>query len=88
TLLSVQTVFRRVLTERTIGSKLCGICNKDVYNFNKASFIIGKITTQLVITGVERRGRPKTLQPGNREWVTLIAAISAAGWSVPPISLV
>ncbi|KAF1934445.1 uncharacterized protein M421DRAFT_50243 [Didymella exigua CBS 183.55] len=58
-----------------------GICNKDVYNFNKASFIIGKITTQLVITGAERRGRPKTLQPGNREWVTLIAAISAAGWS-------
>ncbi|KAF1924977.1 DDE-domain-containing protein, partial [Didymella exigua CBS 183.55] len=43
-----------------------------------------KITTQLVITGAERRGRPKTLQPGNREWVTLIAAISAAGWSVPP----
>ncbi|KAF1930199.1 uncharacterized protein M421DRAFT_414302 [Didymella exigua CBS 183.55] len=44
-----------------------GICNKDVYNFNKASFIIGKITTQLVITGAERRGRPKTLQLGNRE---------------------
>ncbi|KAF7572759.1 hypothetical protein PtrM4_076640 [Pyrenophora tritici-repentis] len=60
------------------------ICDKDVYNFNKAGFIIGKITTQLVIIGAERRGRPKTLQLGNREWVTLIAAISAAGWSVPP----
>jgi hypothetical protein len=41
------------------------ICDKDVYNFNKAGFIIGKITTQLIITGLERRGRPKTVQPGN-----------------------
>jgi hypothetical protein len=38
-----------------------GIYNKDVYNFNKASFIIGKITTQLVITGAERKRRLKTL---------------------------
>ncbi|KAF1922813.1 DDE-domain-containing protein, partial [Didymella exigua CBS 183.55] len=37
-----------------------------------------------VVTGSERRGRPKAIQPGNREWVTLIAAINAAGWSVPP----
>jgi hypothetical protein len=37
------------------------ICNKDVYNFNKVSFIIGKITTQLVVTGLERRGRPKAV---------------------------
>ncbi|KAF7573919.1 hypothetical protein PtrM4_055420 [Pyrenophora tritici-repentis] len=61
-----------------------GICDEDVYNFDEAGFMMGKITTQLVITGAERRGRPKTLQPGNREWVTLIAAISAAGWLVPP----
>ncbi|KAF1924139.1 CENP-B protein, partial [Didymella exigua CBS 183.55] len=45
---------------------------------------MGKITTQLVVTGLERRGRPKAIQPGNREWVTAIAAINAAGWSVPP----
>ncbi|EFQ89803.1 hypothetical protein PTT_13799, partial [Pyrenophora teres f. teres 0-1] len=38
-----------------------GICDKDVYNFDKAGFIIGKITTQLVITGAERRGRPKSI---------------------------
>jgi hypothetical protein len=61
-----------------------GICNNNVYNFDKAGFMIGKITTQLVITGSERRGRPKALQPGNREWVTAIAAINAASWSVPP----
>jgi hypothetical protein len=61
-----------------------GICNNNVYNFDKAGFIMGKITTQLVVTGSERRGRPKAIQPGNRKWVTLIAAINAAGWSIPP----
>jgi hypothetical protein len=45
--------------------------------------MMGKITTQLVVTGSERRGRPKSIQPGNREWVTAIAAINAAGWLVP-----
>jgi hypothetical protein len=49
-----------------------GILNKDVYNFDEAGFIIGKITTQLVVTGLERRGRPKAIQPGNREWTTVI----------------
>jgi hypothetical protein len=38
-----------------------GIYDNNVYNFNKASFIIGKITTQLVVTGLERRGRPKSI---------------------------
>jgi hypothetical protein len=61
-----------------------GICDDDVYNFDEAGFIIGKITTHLVVTGSERRGRPKSIQPGNREWVTVIAAINAAGWSIPP----
>jgi hypothetical protein len=44
-----------------------GICNDDIYNFDEASFIIGKITTQLVVIGAERRGQPKAIQPGNRE---------------------
>jgi hypothetical protein len=61
-----------------------GICDDDVYNFDEAGFMMGKITTQLVVTGSERRGRPKAIQLGNREWVTAIAAINAAGWSVPP----
>ena len=44
-----------------------GICDDDVWNFDEAGFMIGKITTQLVVTGSERRGRPKALQPGDRE---------------------
>jgi len=61
-----------------------GICDEDVYNFDEAGFMIGKITTQLVVIASERKGRPKAIQPNNREWVTAIAAINAAGWSVPP----
>jgi hypothetical protein len=49
-----------------------GICDEDVYNFNKAGFTMGKITTQLVVTASERRGRLKAVQPGNHEWVTVI----------------
>src|SRR5689334_19605865 len=46
--------------------------------------MMGKITTQLVITGSERRGRPKAIQPANREWVTVIQRMNATGWTVPP----
>jgi hypothetical protein len=56
-----------------------GILDEDVHNFDKAGFMMGKITTQLVVTGSERRGRPKAIQPGNREWTTVIQAINAAG---------
>ena len=45
---------------------------------------MGKIKTQLVVTGLERRGRPKAIQPGDHGWVTAIAAINAAGWSILP----
>jgi hypothetical protein len=64
-----------------------GICDEDVYNFDEAGTVMGKITTQLVIMASERRGRPKAVQPDNHEWVTLIAAINAAGWTVPPFSI-
>lgn len=46
--------------------------------------MIGKVSLQLVVTGLERCGRPKGLQPGNREWVTVIQGINAAGWAIPP----
>lgn len=49
--------------------------------------MMGKITTQLVVTGSERRGRPKAIQPGNREWATLIQGINAAGWAIPPFPI-
>ena len=61
-----------------------GILDEDVFNFDEAGFIMGKIMAQLVITGSERRGQPKAIQPGNREWATVIQGINAAGWAIPP----
>ena len=61
-----------------------GICDEDTYNFDETGFQMGKISAQLVVTGSERRSRPKAIQPGNREWVTVIQGIGAAGWAIPP----
>jgi len=61
-----------------------GILHEDVYNFDEAGVMMGKITTQLVVTGSERRGRLKAIQPDNREWVIMIQRINAAGWAIPP----
>lgn len=49
-----------------------GIQDEDTYNFDKTSFMMGVISTGAVVTASERRGRPKTVQPGNREWTTVI----------------
>jgi hypothetical protein len=49
-----------------------GILDEDVFNFDKAGFMMGKIMTQLVVTGSERRGRSKAIQPSDRNWTTVI----------------
>ncbi len=46
---------------------------------------MGVIATAIVVTGSDRAGRPRTTQPGNREWVTLIETIGARGSLVPPL---
>ncbi|KKA22215.1 hypothetical protein T310_3779 [Rasamsonia emersonii CBS 393.64] len=62
-----------------------GITKQDIYNFDETGFSMGMISTAKVVTGSESRGRPKAIQPGNREWVTVIEAINAAGWALPPM---
>ena len=42
------------------------------------------IVTAKVVTGTDRAGRPKTVRPGNREWVTIIGCINARGVAIPP----
>lgn len=61
-----------------------GIIDDDIHNFDETGFIMGKILSQMVITGSEAAGRKKTIQPGNREWVTVIQGVSAAGHPLPP----
>jgi hypothetical protein len=60
------------------------ILEDNIYNFDETGFQIGVISTAKVITGAER-ARPVSIQPGNREWVTVIDCISSYGWSVPPV---
>jgi hypothetical protein len=62
-----------------------GILDEDVFNFDEAGFMMGKITAQRVVTGSESRSRPKAVQPGNREWVSVIQGVNAAGWTIPPM---
>jgi hypothetical protein len=61
-----------------------GILDKDTYNFDKTGFQIGVGGSVKVVTASERRLKPLSVQPGDREWITLIACINAMGWSIPP----
>jgi hypothetical protein len=61
-----------------------GIQDEDTYNFDETGFMMGQISTGAVVTASERRGRPKAVQPGNREWTTVIQGINATGWAIPP----
>jgi hypothetical protein len=45
---------------------------------------MGVISTSKVITTSDRKGRPRTRQPGNQKWVTPIEAVNAKGWVIPP----
>ncbi|KAL6171766.1 hypothetical protein ACJQWK_02769 [Exserohilum turcicum] len=60
-----------------------GIVDEDIYNFDETGFIMGKILSQSVITGLGKPGRSKKIQPGNREWVTLIQGVGATGKRIP-----
>ncbi|PNP76804.1 hypothetical protein FNYG_09820 [Fusarium nygamai] len=61
-----------------------GINLADIYNFDEVGFLMGMIASGMVVTGSERRVRPKSVQPGNREWITVIQAINAEGWAIAP----
>ena len=43
------------------------IYNTDIYNFDKTGFIIGVISTAIVVTSSDRHAKAKRIQPGNRE---------------------
>ena len=61
-----------------------GIHDEDVHNFDETGFQMGVIGSMKVVTGSEKRRRPDLIQPGNREWVTVIQSICAAGYAIPP----
>jgi hypothetical protein len=47
-------------------------------------FMMGMIASGMVVVGPERRARPKSVQPGNRQSITVIQTINAEGWAIPP----
>jgi hypothetical protein len=44
--------------------------------------MMGQISHGAVVTASDQQGRPKTVQPGNREWTTVIQGINAKGWAM------
>ncbi|EGU72922.1 hypothetical protein FOXB_16570 [Fusarium oxysporum f. sp. conglutinans Fo5176] len=65
-----------------------GIQSDDIWNFNETGFMIGIIKPGIVVTSSERHGKPKSVQPGNREWATVIQAINAEGQAIDPFIVV
>jgi hypothetical protein len=65
-----------------------GIQEADIYTFDETGFQMGVISTAMVVTSSERRGRAKSKQPGYREWATVIQGIKATGWAIPPFIIV
>jgi hypothetical protein len=60
-----------------------GILDNDTYNFDETGFMMGQISSGVVVTDAGKPGRAKQIQPGNREWVTVIEGINATGWAIP-----
>jgi hypothetical protein len=54
----------------------------DTWNFDETGFQMGVIATAKVVTGTDRAGRLSTIQPGNREWITIIKCINALGGNI------
>jgi hypothetical protein len=44
---------------------------------------MGVIAIVKVVIGIDRARKPRTTQPGNREWVTVIKAICTRGFTIP-----
>ena len=65
-----------------------GIVESDIWNFDETGFMMGIISSSLVVTSSEGRGRAKAVQPGNREWATVIQGVQSTGWAMPPYIVV
>jgi hypothetical protein len=61
-----------------------GIQDSEIYNFDETGFRMSAFRSCHVITGSKKRYKPKTLEPGNTEWVTVICGVSANGYVLPP----
>jgi hypothetical protein len=65
-----------------------GIHESDIWNFDETGFMMGVISSAMVVTTSDGRGKAKMTQPGNREWATVIQGVNAEGWAIPPFIIV
>ena len=65
-----------------------GILDEDFHNFDEAGFMMGVISTTMVVTSSERRGKANLAQPGDREWVSVLQSINSRGEAIPPFIIV
>ena len=80
----VQDWFQRVADAKA----KYGIQDCDIWNFDETGFMIGMISSSMVITQSDQRGKRKRIQPGNREWATAVVCINAEGCDLPPFLIV
>ncbi|KAI0998938.1 hypothetical protein K3495_g9258 [Podosphaera aphanis] len=60
------------------------IQDADIHNFDETGFQMGVIGSLKVVTASERRNQPQLIQPGDREWITVIQGSCAAGYAITP----
>ena len=65
-----------------------GIVDSDIFDFDETGFMMGIISTGIVVTSTERLSNTKLVQPSNLEWITVIQGVNAKGWTVPPYIIV
>jgi hypothetical protein len=65
-----------------------GILEEDFHNFDETGFMMGMISTTMVVTSSDRHGKPTLAQPGDREWVSVIQSINSRGEAIPPFIIV
>ena len=65
-----------------------GIQEDDIYNFDETGFMMGVMSTDMVVTSSDRHSNTKLVQPGNREWIIVIQGVNSQGWTVPPFIIV
>ncbi|KID81380.1 transposase [Metarhizium guizhouense ARSEF 977] len=65
-----------------------GILEEDFHNFDETGFMMGMISSTMVVTSSDRYGKPTLAQPGDREWVSVIQSINSRGEAIPPFIIV
>jgi len=65
-----------------------GVAESDIYNFDETGFMMGIISTGMVVTNADPCSSAKLSQPGGRGWVTAIQGINSQGWTIPPFIIV